>query len=155
MESIKKGGRQLTRDIAVVIKKKLRDLEQNLIYLKEISEDISLENLKTDMVRYWGIERGIQISIENIIDIANIIISVSGQEKPDTYRDIMLKMSELDVVTVTFAKRLANMAGFRNILVHDYTKIEPQVILKILEEGINDFTQYAREVYKWMETNDY
>lgn len=145
----------MTKDIADIIKRKLKELEQNLVYLKQIAYDINLENLKSDMIRYWGIERGIQISIECIIDISNIIISVSGQEKPDTYRDIMLKMSDLDVVSVAFAKRLANMAGFRNILVHDYTKIESEVIIKILEEDINDFIKYTTEVSKWMKVNGY
>lgn len=145
----------MTKDIADVIKRKLKELEQNLIYLKRISYDINSGNLKSDMIRYWGIERGIQICIECIIDIANIIISVSGQEKPDTYREIMLKMSDLEVVSVNFSKRLANMAGFRNILVHDYTKIDAEVILNILKNDINDFIKYTVEVNKWMKNNGY
>ena len=145
----------MTKDIADVIKRKLKELEQNLIYLKQISYDINSGNLKSDMIRYWGIERGIQICIECIIDIANIIISVSGQEKPDTYREIMLKMSDLEVVSVNFSKKLANMAGFRNILVHDYTKIDAEVILNILKNDINDFIKYTIEVNKWMKNNGY
>lgn len=145
----------MTKDIADVIKRKLKELEQNLIYLKQISYDINSGNLKSDMIRYWGIERGIQICIECIIDIANIIISVSGQEKPNTYREIMLKMSDLDVVSANFSKKLANMAGFRNILVHDYTKIDAEVILNILKNDINDFMKYTVEVNKWMKNNGY
>ena len=145
----------MTRDIADVIRRKLKELEQNLIYLKQVSYDINSENLKSDMIKYWGIERGIQICIECIIDIANVIISVSGKEKPDTYRDIMLMMSDLGVVSDKFSKRLANMAGFRNILVHDYTKIESEVILNILKTDINDFIKYTTEVTKWMKDNAY
>ena len=145
----------MTKDIADVIKRKLKELEQNLLYLKQISYDINSDNLKSNMIRYWGIERGIQICIESIIDIANIIISVAGEEKPDTYREIMLKMSDLDVVSVNFSKRLANMAGFRNILVHDYTKIDEDVILNILKNDINDFMKYTVEVKEWMTDNGY
>ena len=145
----------MTKDIADVIKRKLKELEQNLLYLKQISYDINSDNLKSDMIRYWGIERGIQICIECTIDIANIIISVAGEEKPDTYREIMLKMSDLDVVSVNFSKRLANMAGFRNILVHDYTKIDENVILNILKDDINDFMKYTVEVKEWMKDNGY
>lgn len=145
----------LTKDIADVIKRKLKELEQNLIYLKQISYNINEDNLKSDMIRYWGIERGIQISIECIIDISNIIISVSGQEKPDTYREIMLMMASLGVVSKEFSKKLANMVGFRNILVHDYTKIEPEIILNILNNDITDFVKYTSEVTKWMKSNNY
>lgn len=145
----------MTKDIADVIKRKLKELEQNLIYLKQISYDINAENLKSDMIRYWGIERGIQICIECILDIANVIISVSGKEKPDTYREIMLKMSDLEVVSVKFSKKLANMAGFRNILVHDYTKIDSEVIINILKNDINDFMKYTVDVTNWMKENGY
>ena len=145
----------MTKDISQVIKRKLKELEQNLIYLKQISHDINLENLKSDMIRYWGIERGIQICIECIMDISNIIISVSNKEKPDTYREIMLMMSELNVVSEKFSKRLANMAGFRNILVHDYTKIDSQVIFNILKNDIDVFVKYTVDVNKWMKNNNY
>jgi uncharacterized protein YutE (UPF0331/DUF86 family) len=145
----------MTKDIADVIKRKLKELEQNLIYLKQISYDINLENLKSDMIRYWGIERGIQICIECIIDIANVIISVSGKEKPDTYREIMLKMSDLGIVSEKFSKKLANMAGFRNILVHDYTKIDEEIIINILKNDINDFIKYTVDVRNWMKDNGY
>ncbi len=119
----------MTKDIADIIKRKLKELEQNLIYLKQVSYDINSEKLKSDMIRYWGIERGIQISIECIIDIANIIISVSDKEKPDTYREVMLLMAEIGVASDTFSKKLANMVGFRNILVHDYIKVDQEIIL--------------------------
>lgn len=145
----------MTKDIADVIKRKLKELEQNLIYLKQVSYDINSENLKSDMIKYWGIERGIQICIECIIDIANVIISVSGKEKPDTYREIMLKMSDLGVVSEKFSKKLANMAGFRNILVHDYTKIDEEIIINILKNDINDFIKYTVDVRNWMEDNNY
>lgn len=145
----------MTKDIADVIKRKLRELEQNLIYLKQISYDINSGNLKSDMIRYWGIERGIQISIECILDIANIIISVSDNEKPDTYREIMLMLSTLGIVSDKFSKKLANMVGFRNILVHDYTKIDPDIILNILKSDIDDFIKYTIEVTKWMKNNGY
>lgn len=140
----------MTKDIANIIKMKLMELEQNLIYLKQVSYDINSENLKSDMIRYWGIERGIQISIESIIDIANIIISVSDREKPDTYRESMLMLSELGVVSKDFAKKLANMAGFRNILVHDYTKVDPEIIINVLKTDIEDFIKYSVEVNKWL-----
>lgn len=145
----------MTKDIAEMIKAKLKELEQNLIYLKQISYEINSENLKEDMIRYWGIERGIQISIESVIDIGNIIISVSGKEKPNTYRETMLKLSELGVVSKEFSQRLANMTGFRNILVHDYTRVDEEIIINILKKDIDDFIKYNIEVNKWLESNNY
>lgn len=145
----------MTKDIANMIKKKLNELEQNLIYLKQTSHDINTENLKSDMIRYWGIERGIQISIECVIDIGNIIIAVSGEEKPNTYRETMLKLADLGVVSKEFSKKLANMTGFRNILVHDYTRVDEEIIIKILKKDINDFIKYSAQINGWLKNNNY
>ena len=46
----------MTKDIATIIKRKLQELEQNLLYLKQISYEINIDNLRSDMIRYWGIE---------------------------------------------------------------------------------------------------
>ena len=65
-----KGEPILTKDIISLINRKFKELEQNLIYLKQVSYGISKENIKEDIIKYWGIERGIQICIEIVLDIA-------------------------------------------------------------------------------------
>lgn len=143
----------MTKDIVEVIQRKLKELEQTLLFLKQESLNIDDDNIKSDMIRYWGIERGIQISIENIIDIANVIISVSEKEKPNTYRETMVLLSEIGIVSKTFSKKLSNMVGFRNILVHDYTKIDTEVIIDILKNGLEDFITFTVHVNQWLKKN--
>ncbi len=143
----------MTKDIVELILRKLKELEQTLLFLRKESVNINTQNIKDDMIRYWGVERGIQISIENIIDIANIIISTSDKEKPNTYRETMNLLSEIEVVPKSFSRKLSNMVGFRNILVHDYTKIDPEIIIDILKNGINDFISFANYVNEWLKKN--
>ncbi|HZK44465.1 MAG TPA: HepT-like ribonuclease domain-containing protein [Syntrophomonadaceae bacterium] len=47
-----------------------------------------------------------------------------------------LAICHIGIVSKSFSKRLGNMAGFRNILVHDYTKIKPEIIINILKKDI-------------------
>ncbi|HHW71556.1 MAG TPA: DUF86 domain-containing protein, partial [Clostridiales bacterium] len=72
----------MTKDVYDIICRKFKELENNLIFLKQVSFDVNKDNLKEDMIRYWGIERGIQICIECVIDIGNILISVTDNDKP-------------------------------------------------------------------------
>jgi len=67
----------------------------------------------------------------------------------------MLKLSDIGVVSKKFSKRLANMTGFRNILVHDYTRVDEEIIINILKRDINDFIKYSVEVNKWLKNNNY
>lgn len=143
----------MTKDVYDVISRKLKELENNLIFLKQASFDVNKDNLKEDMIRYWGIERGIQISIECVIDIGNILISVTDNDKPSTYRETMITLSQIDVIPEKFSKKLSRMVGFRNILVHDYAKIDEDMILFILKNELDDFIKYMNYVNKWLKEN--
>ena len=143
----------MTKDIISLIDEKLREMEQNLIFLKQVSYEITKDNLKDDIVRYWGIERGLQILIESVIDIANIIISISNVEKPLTYRETILELFKIGIIPKTFAEELSKMAGFRNILVHDYAKVDEEIILEVLDEKLDDFIEYIKYINKWLKEN--
>ncbi|EGD50933.1 protein of unknown function DUF86 [Thermoanaerobacter ethanolicus JW 200] len=145
----------MTKSIIETINSKIKELQKNLILLKKVSQEVNKENIKEDMLKYWGIERGIQISIECVIDIANIIISSLGLEKPDTYRETVLLLGKSNILPENFAKNISNMVSFRNILVHDYMKIDEKVIVDILKNHLDDFVKYIHYINKWIEENYY
>ncbi|KYH33998.1 hypothetical protein CLTEP_20500 [Clostridium tepidiprofundi DSM 19306] len=140
----------MTRNIKETIQSKMKELQKNLLLLKSETINVNEENLKEDMIKYWGIERGIQISIECVIDISNIIISVLDIEKPDTYREAILILSKEDILPKRFAKQIANMVSFRNILVHDYMRIDEKIMIDILKNHLNDFIKFMNYVNKWI-----
>lgn len=140
----------MTKNILETIGIKIKELQKNLILLKSVALNINETNLKEDMIRYWGIERGVQISIECILDIANIIISTLDAEKPDTYRECILVLSEEDILPKTFAKKIANMVSFRNILVHDYMRVDEKIMVDILKNHLDDFSQFMNYINEWI-----
>ena len=131
--------------------RKIRELQKNLILLKSVSSNINEENLKEDMIKYWGMERGLQISIECIIDISNIIISSLDMEKPDTYRESILFLEKKKILPKQFAQEMTNMISFRNILVHDYMKIDEKIMIDILKNRLEDFVKYINYINTWIE----
>lgn len=38
------------------------------------------------------------------------------------------------------------MAQFRNVLVHDYAKIDPEIVYMILKKNLSDIREYIRTV---------
>lgn len=129
---------------------KIKELQKNLILLKSVALNINEKNLKEDMIRYWGIERGIQISVEYVIDICNIIISSLELEKPDTYKETIIALGKEDIIPERFAKRMANMASFRNILVHDYMKVDEGIMLDVIKNHLDDFARFMNYINEWL-----
>jgi uncharacterized protein YutE (UPF0331/DUF86 family) len=143
----------MTRNILGTIEVKMKELQKNLVLLKSVAIIINEENLKEDMIRYWGIERGVQISIECVLDISNIIISALDIEKPDTYRECILTLSKEGILPSKFSSRIANMVSFRNILVHDYMSVDEKIMIDILKNHLNDFIDFMSYINKWIKKN--
>lgn len=95
------------------------------------------------------VERNLEIAIQCCVDIANRIISLKDAPKPrDSYESI-LRLGELEVLPVTFARQLAPIAGFRNILAHEYLAINWDLVYEHLQ-GMDDLYQFAQYVRKWL-----
>lgn len=95
------------------------------------------------------VERNLEIAIQCCIDIANRLISLEQAPKPrDSYESI-LRLGELGVLPGAFARELAPMAGFRNILAHEYLAIDWDLVYEHLQR-LDDFYQFANDIREWL-----
>lgn len=42
------------------------------------------------------------------------------------------------------------MSKFRNVIVHDYARIDPTIVAQILREHLEDFTWFKAAALKWI-----
>jgi len=95
------------------------------------------------------IERNLEVTAQAAIDIANRIISIEGLEKPRDYYEAILRIGESGILPLEFAQNLAPIAGFRNILVHDYMDIDWDEVYNKLHQ-LHDISQFMDYVKEWM-----
>ncbi len=95
------------------------------------------------------IERNLEVAAQAAIDIANRIISLEGLEKPRDYYEAIMRLGEAEVIPLDFAQKLAPIAGFRNILVHDYMDINWDEVYNNLHQ-LHDLSQFMSHVKKWL-----
>jgi uncharacterized protein YutE (UPF0331/DUF86 family) len=69
--------------------------------------------------------------------------------KPTDYHAAILIMGELGVLPVDFARRLAPIAGFRNILVHGYLSTEWKPVYEN-SQRIDDPRRFSDYVRHWL-----
>ena len=58
-------------------------------------------------------------------------------------------MGELAVLPVDFARKLAPIAGFSNILVHEYLSIDWDEVYKHLQD-LDDLIRFAELIRSWL-----
>jgi uncharacterized protein YutE (UPF0331/DUF86 family) len=93
----------------------------------------------------WAIERGLQICVQNCLDVATHLSAAAGLDVPD-YTTAFDRLEELGVLPGEFARRFRAVAGFRNVLVHGYLDVDAALVHRILNERLDDFEVFARRV---------
>ena len=98
-----------------------------------------------------AVERLLQISIEACLDIGRHIIAEEGFRYPEDNKDVFQILAEEGIVPRTLLPALLDMARFRNLMVHDYARIDDAKVYAILKRNLGDFDAYARAIVSYLE----
>lgn len=128
-----------------VIESKLRFLREYLVDLKPY-ESIALADYKTDKKDQRFVERTLHLACESCLDIAAHIVSRKGFREPRDNKDLFSILFENRVITQSTCDAMVKMAKFRNVVVHDYARIDPEIVVGILRKHLDDFKRFAKEV---------
>ena len=128
-----------------------RRLEKLSVCLKKLEpfKAKKKEELLQDSYLQDIIERNLEVAAQSVIDIANRIISIEGLEKPRDYYEAIKRLGEAGILALDFSEKLAPIAGFRNILVHDYLDINWDEVYNNLHQ-LNDISRFMEQIKKWM-----
>jgi uncharacterized protein YutE (UPF0331/DUF86 family) len=109
-----------------------------------------LSSLSTDADTLWAVERGLQLCAQNALDIATHLAAGAGRDTPD-YTSAVDVLGELGVLPAEFARRFRGVAGFRNVLVHGYLRVDVARVHELLNSGLDDFAEFARHVERFLQ----
>lgn len=111
----------------------------------------TLRELAADTFMYWGILHGLQIAVQHIVDISSHILASQQLAVPQSYKEIIFEMGRNKVIPYEFAERIDGMAGFRNVVVHQYLSVDPQLVWNVLKNHLDDFTLFSDHIYDYLE----
>jgi len=132
-----------------VIREKMGTVERNL----EEARKIGKQDLKAFSGNYRDIlaaKHALLESIEACLDIASHIIAEKGFRRPADYKDMFNILGENGIISPGLFERLAEMAKFRNFLVHKYAEIEERRLHKILRENLSDIEEFLKAIARFL-----
>lgn len=91
------------------------------------------------------------IGIEVIIDIGQHILNEIFQTRGESYEEVVLKLGEVKVVDEDFAKENAAMARFRNLLIHDYIRVDLKQVYQNLQKAPDIFRKFAKYYLEFLD----
>ncbi len=114
--------------------------------------DIDWEKYKSDPRAKAFVERYIHLAIEEVIDIANHLISFYKWREPTGFRDLFLILQEHGIIPEESLSTFQNMASFRNMLVHRYETVDDELVFRIFKKRLDDFELFSTLVVNWLES---
>lgn len=122
-------------------------------YVKKLSrfEHLTMEDLLADEDRRVMIERYFQLACEVVLDIGNLLNAEFRFRPAQDAKESIIILGEEGVLEKEFASRFAGMAGFRNILVHDYIDIDYAIVTDNLNNHLGDFEAFAKAVASYLQ----
>jgi uncharacterized protein YutE (UPF0331/DUF86 family) len=131
-----------------VIERHLVQLEEYLRDLDEVKSKYTLEDYKENKIIRRYTERTLQVAIEACLDLASHIISYRGFREPLDNKDCFQVLLENGIISTDLADKLKRMAQFRNVVVHDYIRINPEIVYAIVQKNIPDVVTFAQIIEK-------
>jgi uncharacterized protein YutE (UPF0331/DUF86 family) len=103
-----------------------------------------------DFFVFGAAERYLQLAVEVLLDISKLLIVSEGLRRPDSNQEIFEVLAGKKVISTALLKRLTGIANFRNIFVHDYEKINREIIYQKVQKNLRDFADFKKQILKFL-----
>lgn len=132
-----------------LVTEKLIKMKDYLNQLKKFTPSTYQDYLKELLPKY-AVERLIQLIVDLALDINNIILSYLKKPPAADYFNSFIDLAECGVLEDTFAIKIAPSTGLRNRLIHEYEAINDRIVFESIDETIEQYTFYMKEINKYI-----
>ena len=115
------------------------------------SMEFDLEDILSDEDIQDLVNRRMQVAIETCIDIATMLVACLQLKRSDEAGDVFRELARAKILTSELAEKMAKAVGFKNVLVHEYVKIDYKKVFRAKNENLDDLRKFAGEVVKLLE----
>jgi uncharacterized protein YutE (UPF0331/DUF86 family) len=106
------------------------------------------QNLAANQTKQDAIVLNLQRACETAIDLAMYVISRRKLGVPQDSRDAFTLLQTAGILSADLATQMQRMVGFRNVAVHEYTRLNLDVVLAIITKQLDDFRTFSSTIVK-------
>ena len=118
-------------------------------HLKRISQKgtVDLETFLSDIDRQEVISFNLHLAIENCTDLAAHIISEEGLGVPGSASEMFYLLEENGYLSLQLTEKMIRAVGLRNLIVHEYDKVDLKRLFDIVQKDIKDINEYIAAIF--------
>ena len=126
-----------------LIAKQLAFVETMVADLRRLARPDVIE---TDLREERFVAHTLQMAAQAALDVASHIVSDERLGEPRTNRELFDLLDRSGWLPVELAARMQAMAGFRNLVVHGYAKVDPRILRDIVLYRLDDLLGFVEGI---------
>ncbi len=128
-----------------VIENKISSVRKYLKILQRY-KGYKKEEIEGDIDIRGAVERYLYLAVQSAIDLAEAVIAYKGFRKPTTMSEAFDILNEERLIPAKLTNELVKMVGFRNIITHDYEKLDYKIVYNVLQNGRKDIESFLKRI---------
>ena len=101
-----------------------------------------------DIDRQESVAFNLHLAIQNCMDIAAHIIAEEGMGTPGSGSEMFHLLGEKGILPADLTEKMVKAVGFRNLLVHEYAKIDLRRLHRAAVKDIDDLTAFLAAIFR-------
>ena len=126
----------------IILAKKI-SIERCIRQIRSYYASASDTGFDLDYLRQDAIAMNLQRIAERTIDIANHLIKRKKLGLPQDSADAFFLLHRAGLISVATMDRMKGMVGFRNVLVHEYRRMDLNIMVDVVEHHLHDPLDFA------------
>ena len=105
-------------------------------------------NLLSNQTKQDAIILNLQRACETSIDAAMHLVRLHRLGVPQETREAFSLLETAGMLDPALADQMRKMVGFRNVAIHEYQKLDLDIVRRIVAESLDDFLAFTRILLK-------
>lgn len=107
------------------------------------------DGFATNFTRQDAAVMNVLRACEQSIDLANHLIKTHKMGVPTSSSESFALLADLNVIDNDLRQKLTNMVHFRNMIVHQYQKMDIAIVAAVIENGLDDLVKLGDDILVW------
>lgn len=133
--------------IREILYRKISAAERHLGRVRE-KRAVGLREFLEDLDRQESVLFNLQMAIQNCVDMASHIVNEEELGIAGSVNELFYLLQERGILNRDLTERMVRAVGFRNLLVHEYGKVDLEIAYRVAQEDIQDLELFMKAITK-------
>ncbi|OGI95133.1 hypothetical protein A3A03_01780 [Candidatus Nomurabacteria bacterium RIFCSPLOWO2_01_FULL_40_18] len=137
------------------VEDKITIANEYLLKARAIFDAMTTEEILHSELNLHTMERYLQLIVDAVLDINNHFIKELSLEPAKDLKGTFQILAVNNILEKEFAQKISEVVGLRNIIAHQYEKVDVKKFLEDFRKHSGDFDQYFKYILTYLDGRDF